>query len=127
MKFKEIIEKVKSGEIKLRWDLTPQRYTERISGVEMSSQKDIEEMYQRIEEKTGCYFYVDVWDMRAQLFLACNNEKGNGKAEVVEGAPVSNDILVQAIEEAGGAINRSGWYPINDKIKKILKKALENG
>ena len=126
MKFEEIIEKVKDKEINLKWDLTPQKYSAGIEEVEISSQEDINRLQEIIASRTGCYFYIDVWDMKAQLFLACNDKEGNSKAESVENVPltISYKDLISAVEEAGGAINHSGWYPINSKIETLLKEAL---
>lgn len=128
MKFEEIIEKVKNKEITLRWDLTPQKYSAGIEEVEISSQEDIDKLQKIIASRTGCYFYIDVWDMKAQLFLACNDKEGNSKAEAVENIPpsISYEDLLGAVEEAGGAINRSGWYPINNKIETLLKESFKN-
>ena len=128
MKFEEIIEKVKNKEITLRWDLTPQKYSAGIEEVEISSQEDIDKLQKIIALRTGCYFYIDVWDMKARLFLACNDKEGNSKAEAVENIPlsISYEDLINAVEEAGGAINRSGWYPINDKIEALLKESFKN-
>ena len=100
--------------------MTPQKYAAGIGGVELSSQEDIKRMRELIASKAGCFFYVDVWNMSAQLALACNKETGEGTGEVIENAPVPEKVLTHAIEKAGGAVNRSGWYPINEEIKGIL-------
>jgi len=124
MEFKDLIAKVKNDEMKLRWNLSPQTYADGISGVEITSQADIDRLYKQMKEKAGCYFLIDVWNMKANLAVACNKEDGSGSVEVIENHPVPYNLLVKAVEKQGGAINISGMYAIDDKIRHILKKAL---
>ena len=40
---------------------------------------------------------------------------------------ITNDMLLAAIEEAGGALNRSGQYPINSEIIGKLRRVHAEG
>jgi hypothetical protein len=112
---------------KIRWDLTPQKYLEELNGVVIESWEDIERLKKLLKERVGKYFYIDVWNCTPCLFLMDNDEDGNGKAEIVEQDIISEDEMLEAIEEAGGSITISGHYPINKKIEKKLKKFLYGG
>ena len=104
----EITQKVRNGEISIRWDLMPQPvvestvFTVRESG-------DLERLREMRRATVGYYFCVDVWDCQARLVLIEYRECGARVAGKMEGAP--EGILIGAVEEAGGAINLNGHYP----------------
>ncbi len=112
----------KDTELKQRilWNMTPE---ENFSGVaEIKSQEDLERIRRDNEARAGYYFFVDVWNFSPRLCLMENRPDGScGVVGIVE-APES--MLTRAIEEAGGAINRSGHYPINRQVRNWLMKKL---
>ncbi len=122
MKFNEIKNKILRGEIKIRWDLTPQDTGQ---SFEITSQEDFERMMDEMKRKAGWYFYVDVWNLSASLHIAHNTENGSGESYYVEDSPVPEELLEKAVYDAGGALNMSGWYPINEEIREVLKKSLK--
>jgi len=105
---------------KIRWDLTPQ--TANISGTFIESQADLERYNKLAAEKVGYYFYVDVWNCQARLALM-HNFQGGGRSEVIE--DFDSPLLARSVESAGGWINMSGWYPINSRLERVLRRKLQ--
>ena len=77
---------------------------------------------QRLKALEGCYFYVDVWNCRARLALMHNTGDGGGRSEVIE--DFDSALLEKAVYQAGGMINLSGWYPLSNTLKTLLRKRL---
>lgn len=69
------------------------------------------------------FFYINVWNCRATLSLA-HRQAGGGSIETVAEMEPPEDLLEVAVEEAGGWLNRSGWYPLNPELTEWVKKAL---
>lgn len=115
MKLKEIIDKED-----FRPDLNPQNST--VSGMMISSKEDFERIQKLIKELAGTYIFVDVWNCRCELRAMTNDENGNGKTVAIDDWQdyLTEEDLVQAIEEHGGAINMSGHYPISDSIDRKI-------
>lgn len=109
------------NEIEIRWDLTPQKVGELLN-VEFSTKAEWDEIQRLTKELAGRYFYIDVWNCQARLMLMELDERGSGKAEVVEQDVISEDDMIEAIEAHGGAINISGYYPISDAIRTALQR-----
>ncbi|MGE5444549.1 MAG: DVU0772 family protein [Ignavibacteriales bacterium] len=104
---------------RILWHMTPQ---ENFSEVEIKSQEDLKKAQRDAEARAGYYFFIDVWDMAPRLCLFENRPDGSGEVVGIVEAP--ERMLDKAIEEAGGAINISGHYPINRKIRNWLMKKL---
>jgi len=69
------------------------------------------------------YPFIDVSDLQAALawIIIFDSEGRISRIERVsdqdrEELGITNDMLLAAIEEAGGALNRSGQYPIDSEI-----------
>jgi len=108
---------------KIHWDMTPQ---DGAGEVFLTTKAEMEAYEARERARVGFYFYVDVWDMTANLWVM-ENKVYSGRADRIEDAEmITEDELYDAIEGAGGAINRSGHYPISHAIKRKLKKALDD-
>ena len=106
---------------KLRFELSPQDV--KLSGYQIKSQKDIDELNKRIKDKAGYFFFIDVYKGRANLALMHNTEDGSGNIKMI--TDFDDELLLwKAVEEAGGGKNKSGWYPINIKLKEALEKLL---
>ena len=116
MKFKEAIQK------KIRWDLTPEMAA--IDEV-IRSQDDIDRISKRIKDQAGFYFYVDVWSCSAFLAICENKINGGCIAQVIDDAPLTEEDLVGAVDDAGGFINMSGWYPISSGIERKIKAIIK--
>jgi len=79
------------------------------------------------------YPFIDVWDLQAAL--AWMIFESEGRISRIERASdldreelgITNDMLLAAIEEAGGALNRSGQYPINSEIIGKLRRVHAEG
>ena len=112
MKFKEAIKKG------IRWDLTPE-----LSAINemIESQEDMDRIKKRIKEQAGFYFYIDVWDCSASLAICENDEQGGDISHIIEDPPITEEEMADAVEEAGGAINMSGWYPISPQVEDRLR------
>jgi hypothetical protein len=93
-------------------------------GVEIRTQEDLERLQQRDRERVGYgYFYVDCRNMRADLALMRCTRPGYWQAEIIPQSlsPLLEEDLERAIEEAGGALNWSGHYPLSDTCLWKLK------
>jgi len=74
------------------------------------------------------YPFIDVWD--SQMALAWMIFDSEGKTSRVERMSdqdreelgITYDMLLTALEEAGGDLNRSGQYQINDEIIHELRR-----
>ena len=73
------------------------------------------------------YAFVDVWNCRAVLAWTVFSEDGNSSHverltdEEQRRLNITEDVLYDAIEEAGGSISMSGHYPISDEIRAKLE------
>lgn len=116
----EIRERVSSGDLTIRWDLTPEKA---LGGqFVIRSPGDLERYKAAHISRMGHYFYIDVWDWRARVFLM---EVGENTASVVGFVDeIPEELAAQAVEEVGRAINMSGHYPVNEKVRKWLESAL---
>ena len=117
MKFKEAIKKG------IRWDLTPE-----LSAINemIESQEDLDRVNKRIKEQAGYYFYIDIWNCSPSLAIGENDETGGGSSHIIEDPPITEEEMVAAVEDAGGAINMSGWYPISQEVEDRLKGSHRN-
>jgi len=104
------------------WDATPQSEG---GTIEIRGQEEYDRFIQRLKERAGYYFYVNVWNCTAKLAVMHQRGDGSATSDFVETDIVTDDDLVDAIEQAGGAINISGQYPASMTILKKLKAALE--
>ncbi|MDD1752074.1 MAG: hypothetical protein LUQ38_03160 [Methanotrichaceae archaeon] len=74
------------------------------------------------------YPFIDVWDFQSALaWMIFDSEGKSSSVERVSGQDleelgITYDMLLVAIEEAGGSINRPGQYPINDEIIHKLRR-----
>jgi hypothetical protein len=71
--------------------------------------------------------YLDVEDGRVRLAWVVSS--GDGSMEFMEraeliGLDISYDLLLNALSEAGEAIDINGRYPISDAIRQRLRKLL---
>ena len=108
----------------LRFDLSPQHEL-LLAGFEIKTPEDFKRLEEFFKQHSGSYFYVDVWNCTARLCLMENRDDGSGTAYAIddyEQHGITYDELVDAVEEAGGAINWSGAYPINQNLREKLMK-----
>ena len=89
---------------------------------EIRNQTDIDAYNKTCKEQAGHYVFVSVWNCQARLAIAEIQENGNMTITIVE--DYDDDTLVASVEEAGGFINHSGWYPLSEagieKLKYVL-------
>lgn len=66
--------------------------------------------------------FVNVWNLRAGIML-----RKPGTEEYVDvTAEIENgrELAIKAVEEAGGWLSRSGWYPPSDEITQAIKNKI---
>lgn len=120
MKTLEDIRQDKDLQSQIRWDMKPrERY--RRTGAETLEEMD--RIQKEMQARVGHYFYIDVRYQQAALYLYENYPDGSGKfvAEITE---IPEQMLREAVEEAGADLEKDGRYPINDPIKTWLKSRL---
>lgn len=124
MEFKEIVKKVKNGEIKINW---------------IKEGEQFDPLYNP-QGKKGYHFcisnVIDVCsamsgfksqineDECLRLMLAYNDEKESGVSTVTH-SPVTFQDLANSVK--GIKMTPSLCYPISKEIERKLKSALENG
>ncbi len=109
----EIVEIVKNTRID--FDATPQNVMG--PGGDITSQEDFERSQRQLYEDVGrAYWFIDVRDMSADLALMRCTSPGYWETEIIPGrySPLLYEDLVRAVEDAGGAIHRSGHYPLDE-------------
>ena len=116
----EIREKIRTRELVIDWELTPETVLGSI--FEFETPEDLEVFEMGRVETTGHYFCINVWDRKARLLLMESTvDIAFAVGEVRE---IPEDLLVEAIKEAGATVNLSGHYPINQGVRRWLKEAL---
>ncbi len=104
----------------INWDMKPRG---RIRRKGNETREEIEEIERQMQARVGFYFFIEVRNLQTALYLYENYPDGSGDfiAEIIE-AP--EQMIQEAITEAGGNIKTDGRYPINDSIKSWLKNQL---
>jgi len=89
----------------------------------METQEEAEQITKQLQERVGYYFYIDVRNLQPALYLYENYPDGSGRfvAEVTE---IPEQMLYEAVQEAGGRMETDGRYPIDDSIKAWLKNQM---
>ena len=77
------------------------------------------------KQDVGNYLGINVWNCQASLVLIKLNPDYTIEQENIEDVPKEiEDLMIECIEEQGGAINMSGTYrpcpKLIDKIKELL-------
>ena len=104
----------------INWDMKPR---DKIRRKGNETPEEIEEIERQMQARLGFYFFIEVRNLQTALYLYENYPDGSGDfiAEIIE-AP--EQMIQEAITEAGGNIKTDGRYPINDLIKSWLKNQL---
>jgi Zn finger protein HypA/HybF involved in hydrogenase expression len=117
-----------SVERKINLSLTPE---EALSGHTICLDADFEALQAKIKAMADVQDpFVDCWNWRAALAWTVFSEDGHSSHverlsdEEQEQLGVTEDMLYEAIEVTGGAINRSGHYPITEEIRGMLQASL---
>ena len=110
---------------RIHWGMTPMSYASGINDVTIASKEDIDAVHERLKERAGYYFYIDVWNCAASLHIMKNNADGSATSEAAEGIDIPEDMISAALEDQGGMINLSGHYAISDEIEKFLRGRLD--
>jgi hypothetical protein len=117
---KEIADTV--GSTRILWDETPESFLGPWQQ-EMRTQEDFERHLRTLNEAVGTgYFYVDVRDMGAELALFHSTHPGYWETLIIPErySPLLEEDLVRCVEVAGGATNRSGHYPLDERsLEKV--------
>jgi hypothetical protein len=120
MKTLDDIRQDKALQSQIHWDMKPR---ERIRRTGMDTQEEAEQIEKQLQARVGYYFYIDVRNLQTALYLYENYPDGSGRfvAEITE---IPEQMLQEAVHEAGGKIETDSRYPINDSIKTWLKNQL---
>jgi hypothetical protein len=68
--------------------------------------------------------YLEVVDRSVRLAWLNDDESGFMKRADVLGLGITYDMLLEALSEAKGTTSTDGRYPINEEIKRQLRKLL---
>ncbi len=120
MKTLDDIRQDKSLQSQIHWDMKPR---ERIRRTGMETQEEAEQITKQLQERVGYYFYIDVRNLQPALYLYENYPDGSGRF-VVEVTEIPEQMLREAVHEAGGNMRTDGRYPIDDSIKAWLKNQM---
>ncbi len=126
--WQQIVALLKSTRID--WDATPQSALGPPEAAAIRSPRDL----RRIQEQRACalvgcgVFYIDVRNGRAELALMRCTRLGWWETEIIPRAlsPLREEDLIRAVEEAGGALNRSDAYPLDDVCRWKLQASYLN-
>lgn len=105
---------------KINWDMKPRPKVQRSVNETEDQMADVSK---ELASREGFYFYIEVIHGQPVVFLYENYPDGSGKY-IAEITDVPDDMLMDAVREAGGTNEQHGKYPLNDKIKKWLKDKL---
>ena len=110
----------KALQSQIHWDMKPR---ERIRRTGMETQEEAEQIGKQLRARVGYYFYIDVKNRQSALYLYENYPDGSGRfvAEITE---IPQQMIHEAVQEAGGKKESDGRYPINGSIKTWLKDQL---
>jgi hypothetical protein len=116
-------------ETRIDWDATPQGVMGPPNS-EIRTQEDFERLQQRDRDMVGYgYFFVNVSNMSADLALMHCTRVGYWETEIIPQrfSPLLGDDLERAVQEAGGAMNWSGHYPLNSTCLMKLQASYLGG
>ncbi len=120
MKTIEELRQDKDLQSQIHWDMKPREKIRR-SGTE--TEEEMKEIEKLLKARVGYYFYIEVRNRQAALYLYENYPDGSGRyiAELTE---VPERMIHEAIQEGGGKIETDGQYALNASIKTWLKNQL---
>ena len=112
MKFKDAIKKG------IRWEANPA-----LSAIneEIRTREDMGRNNKRLKEQAGYYFFIEVLGCFSSLAICECDEQGVVRPYLIEDPPLTAEEMADAVEDAGGGINRSGWYPISPQVEDKLR------
>ena len=92
--------------------------------IEIKNQADFDAHKKACREQAGNYLFVSVWNCCASLALAELRENGSMSMYAVD--DYEDDSLADSVEEAGGFVNLSGWYPLSGAAVVKIKEKRKN-
>ena len=124
---KEISDTLK--DLHVDWEATPQSVLG--SPNVITTQEDFERVQQEIHDTVGTgYFYIDVRNMTADLALFYSTRPGRWETMIIPPrySPLVEEDLIRSINEAGGALNWSGHYPLDPlSLARVCASYLGDG
>ena len=125
---KEISDTLK--DLRIDWEATPQSVLGSPSLI--PTQEDLERDQRKIQgEDVGrAYFYIAVRNMTADLALFYSTRPGRWETMIIPPrySPLLEEDLIRSIEEAGGALNWSGHYPLDElSLARVRASYLGDG
>src|SRR5215216_903757 len=116
-------------DLRIDWEATPQSVLGSPSLI--TTQEDLERVQREINEDVGrAYFYVVVRNMTADLALFYSTHPGRWETMIIPPrySPLLEEDLLRSIEEAGGALNWAGHYPLDPlSLAKVRASYLGDG
>ena len=104
----------------IHWDMKPR---ERIRRTGSETKEEMEDIERQLQARVGYFFFIEVRNLQTALYLYENYPDGSGKF-VSEINEIPEQMLNEAVIEAGGNMKTDGRYPINLPIKTWLKNQL---
>lgn len=122
MKGLDDIKKDREIQSKIDWDMKPRPKVQRTVN---ETEEQMGDVSKSLQAREGVYFYIEVIHGQAVVFLYQNYPDGSGKylAEITD---VPQEMLSEAVNEAGGSVNQHGKYPLNDAVREWLRKELSS-
>jgi len=100
----------------IHWDMKPR---ERIRRTGSETKEEMEDIERQLQARVGYFFFIEVRNLQTAFYLYENYPDGSGKfiAEITE---IPEQMLNEAVMEAGGNMKTDGRHPINASIKNWL-------
>ena len=112
--------------MRIDWNATPQSVLGPQSVI--TTQKDLERTQQQLHDDVGrAYFYIDCRNMSADLALMYSPRPGMWETLIIPQrcSPLLEEDLFRSVEEAGGAMNWSGHYLLDElSLEKVRSSYL---
>lgn len=122
MKGLDDIKKDREIQSKIDWDMKPRPKVQRTAN---ETEEQMGDVSKSLQAREGVYFYIEVIHGQAVVFLYQNYPDGSGK-HLAEITDVPQEMLSEAVNEAGGSVNQHGKYPLNNAVKEWLKNELSS-
>jgi hypothetical protein len=108
--------------VQVDWKAAPQSALEPREAQPTTSSEQFEGEQRSLEERVGTgYLYIDCRNTWAILTLRHCTKPGYWEIERIEQDLISEGELVEAVQAAGGALNRSGCYPLTESMADRLR------
>jgi|GEM_PF-3170280 len=105
---------------KIDWEMKPRPRMQRTTN---ETEEEMAKLSKQLQERVGFYFFIEVIFGQPAVFLYENYPDGSGRY-LAEITVVPDNMLADAVTEAGGSMEKNGRYPLNETVKSWLKNEL---